>query len=56
MNIDHGVRNSIYRTGRAAALRARLTSIIIIRVIITKENCLKYYRMLRLLVRGFVAA
>jgi hypothetical protein len=25
MNIDHGVRNSIYRTGRAAALRARLT-------------------------------
>jgi hypothetical protein len=25
MNIDHGVRNSIYRTVRAAALRARLT-------------------------------
>jgi hypothetical protein len=25
MNIDHGVWNSIYRTGRAAALRARLT-------------------------------
>jgi hypothetical protein len=25
MNIDHGVRNSIYRTGRAATLRARLT-------------------------------
>jgi hypothetical protein len=25
MNIDHGVRNSIYRTGRAAALRAHLT-------------------------------
>jgi hypothetical protein len=25
MNINHGVRNSIYRTGRAAALRPRLT-------------------------------
>jgi hypothetical protein len=25
MNIDHDVRNSIYRTGRAATLRARLT-------------------------------
>jgi hypothetical protein len=27
MNINHGVRNSIYRTGRAAALRARLTMV-----------------------------
>jgi hypothetical protein len=27
MNIDHGVRNSIYRTGRAAALRARITPV-----------------------------
>jgi hypothetical protein len=25
MNINHSVRNSIYRTGRAAALRVRLT-------------------------------
>jgi hypothetical protein len=30
MKIDHGVRNSIYRTGRAAALRARLTPLSLI--------------------------
>jgi hypothetical protein len=40
MNIDHGVRNSIYRTGRAAALRARLTT-----ASFTKENILHAFNL-----------